>query len=153
MEHSKSMGGAAASETPDRSRPRCSVLVSREEGLLPPLASYLPSPRWTSPVSVALPSSIFLGTPQPSLAVAPLLTLLHIKGLISPSINCVLIQSWFGWRAGSKSSWVITPWYLCRDNYYLSGLTWWQDEMKTHKTPLGAVARCFLAAQGWLPAS
>lgn len=98
MEHSKSMGVAAASETPDRSRPRCSVLVSREEGLPLPLASYLPSPHWTSPVSVALPSSIFLGTPQPSLAVVPLLTLLHIKGLISPSINCVLIQSWFGWK-------------------------------------------------------
>lgn len=26
VEHSKSMGGAAASETPDRSHPRCSVL-------------------------------------------------------------------------------------------------------------------------------
>ena len=25
--------------------------------------------------------------------------------------------------------------------------------MKTHKTPLGAVAHCFLAAQGWLSAS
>ena len=60
-----------------------------------------------------LPSSIFLRTHPfhgvPSLAAVPLLTLPHIKGLISPSINCVLIQSWLGWREGSKSSWVIMP--------------------------------------------